>query len=55
MFKNDLIKTEYGIKAKYATTANPQENSLLERIHQVIVNLVRNFELRNDYLDEDEP
>ena len=25
-FKNDLIKNEYGIKAKCETTANPQVN-----------------------------
>ena len=40
-FKNDLIKNEYGIKSKCVTTANPQVNSILESIHQVIANLVR--------------
>ena len=35
--------------------ANPQANSILERIHQVIVNLVRMFDLQNNYLDEDDP
>ena len=29
-FKNDLIEKQYGIKAKCATTENPQENSILE-------------------------
>ena len=54
-FKNGLIKTEYGIKAKCETTGNPQENSILERIHRVIANLIRTFDLNNTYLDEDEP
>ena len=34
---------------------NHQENSILERIHQVIENLVCKFDLKNIYLDEDEP
>ena len=45
-FNNDLIKTEYGIKTMCTTTANTQENSILERIHQVITNLVRMFDLK---------
>ena len=44
VFKNDLIENEYGIKAKCETTENPQANLLLERIHQVIVNLVRMYD-----------
>ena len=43
-FKNDLIKIEYVIKAKCETTENLQANSILETIHQVIVNLVRTFD-----------
>ena len=31
---------KYGIKAKYITTENPQENSILEIVHQFIANLV---------------
>ena len=50
-FKNYLIKTEYGIKDNFATTSNPQVNSILEKLHQVIVNLVRTFDLQNNYLD----
>ena len=53
--KNDLIEKEHGIKANCATTENPQSKSILERIHQVIKNLVRKFELQNNYLDEDDP
>ena len=34
---------------------NPQANSILEKIHQVITNLVRKYDLQNNDLDEDEP
>ena len=30
-------------------------NSVLERIHQVIANLIRTYDLQNNYLDEDNP
>ena len=54
-FKNDLVENEYGIKAKSATTANPQANSILERIHQAIANIVRTYDFQNNYLEEDDP
>ena len=34
---------------------NPQSNSILEIIQQLIVNLVSTFDLQNKYLDKDEP
>ena len=37
------------------TMSNPQENSILEIIQQVIANLVRTHDLKNNYLDEDDP
>ena len=52
--KNDITKTDHGIEAKCATTENPEANSILERIHQVIANLVRTYDLQNKYLDEDD-
>ena len=54
-FKNDLMKKEYGIQVKKATTANPQANSILERVHKVIGNMIRTFELEENYLDQDDP
>lgn len=50
-----MIRDSYGIKKKPITVRNPQANSVLERIHQVIANMVRTFELENNYLDEDDP
>ena len=34
---------------------NPEANSILERIHQVLGNCVRNFDLDEHDLDEDDP
>ena len=53
IFKSDLIRNKYRIKAKSETTANPKENSILERIHQVIANLVCTLGFQNNYLEED--
>ena len=47
-FKNDIIENKYCIKDNCSTTADPQANSILEIIHQVISNLVRNFESQNN-------
>ena len=37
----ELLKNEYPIKRKLITTRNPQANSIVERIHQVVHNMVR--------------
>ena len=50
-----MIKQDYGVKAKPITVRNPQANAIVERIHQVIGNMVRTFELEENYLDEDDP
>ena len=49
------MEGEYGIVAKFATTANPQANSVIERIHQVLGNMLRTFKLEENYLDTDDP
>ena len=53
--KNNQTKNKYGIKAKCATTENPQANSILERIHRVIANFARTFDSQKNYIDEDDP
>jgi len=45
----------YGIKQKPSTSYNPQGNSILERVHQVIGNALRSFELHNEDLNEVNP
>ena len=39
-FGKSLIEDEYGITEKSRTSGNPMSNSVLERIHQVLGNLV---------------
>jgi len=46
---------DYGIKPKPITVRNPQANAICERVHQVIGNIIRTFELQTNYLDEDNP
>ena len=50
-----MIKNDYGIKPKPITVRNPQANAIVERVHQVIGNIIRTFELENNYLDETDP
>ena len=45
-FKRELCEKEYGIKVKMATTANPQANSIVERVHQTLGNMVRSLNLQ---------
>ena len=42
--------------ANPSTSENPMSNTILKRIHQVLGNLVRNFNISNKtYVDEDDP
>src|SRR5687767_7031163 len=50
-----MLVNDYGIKKKPITVRNPQANAVVERIHQVIANMVRMFELETTYLDVDNP
>ena len=46
---------DYGVTRKPITTRNPQANAVIERVHQVIGNIIRTFELQENYLDESNP
>jgi hypothetical protein len=50
-----MITKDYGIKKKPISVRNPQANAIIERVHQTIGNIVRTFELEDNYLDEDNP
>ena len=50
-----MIKEDYGITRKPITVRNPQANAIVERVHQVIGNIIRTFELQDNYLDEEDP
>jgi hypothetical protein len=44
-----------GIKCRPTTSYNPQGNSIIERIHQVMGNMLRAFELEKREPDPDDP
>ena len=50
-----MIKEDYAVKAKPITVRNSQANAIVERVHQVIGNIIHPFELESNYLDEDDP
>ncbi len=50
-----MILHDYGVKAKPIIVRNPQANAIVERIHQVIGNIIRTFNLESNYLDNDNP
>ena len=50
-----MIEQEYGIKTKPASSGNPQANAIIDRIHQVLGNLIRSFTLHNTYVDDADP
>ena len=51
----EMIEKDYRITRQPITTRNPQANSILERAHQTISNILRTFQVNNSKLDLDEP
>ena len=49
-----MIK-DYGITKRPITKRNPQANSIIERIHQTIGNILRTFRVQENELDEEDP
>ncbi|MGH3056092.1 MAG: integrase, partial [Gaiellaceae bacterium] len=45
----------YGIKGQPTTVRNPQANAILERVHQVLANMLRTFELEKQEFDQNNP
>jgi transposase InsO family protein len=45
----------YGIKAKPTTSHNPQANAIIERVHKMVNNMLRSFDLEQENLEEDNP
>jgi transposase InsO family protein len=50
-----MIKEDSAVKAKPITVRNPQANAIVERVHQVIGNIICTFELESNYLDDSDP
>ena len=38
-----MIQADYGIAVKSITSRKPQANSILERVHEIIDNIIRTF------------
>ena len=54
-FRKSPIETENGITPKPKSLENPTSNAVLKQIHQVMGNLVRNSNISETYVDEDDP
>ena len=50
-----MVKDDYGIKRKPITKRNPQANAMIERVHQVLGNLIRSHEVHKTEIDEEDP
>ena len=50
-----LVRNDYGMKTKPITTRNPQANSIIERIHQTIGNMIPTFRMHETEIDENDP
>jgi len=48
-----MLENEYGITKKAITKRNPQANSIIERVHQTIGNMIRTFSVHST--DDDNP
>ena len=54
-FRKFLIEIKYRITAKRTTLGIPTSNVTLEQTQQVLVNLLRNFNINQTYVEEDYP
>ena len=50
-----MIQVDFGITVKPITSRNPQANSILERVHQTIGNIIRTFKVQDMILDDENP
>ena len=48
-------KNEYGLTTRPITARNPQANSIIERVHQTLGNIIRTMELYKQNLDDINP
>eukprot|EP00957_Ditylum_brightwellii_P031760 2408348-Ditylum_brightwellii.AAC.1 len=51
----EMIASDYGVKKKLITARNSQANSIIERIHQTIGNMIRSFEVHDTRIGEKDP
>jgi len=48
----EMIEYDYNIKKKPASTRNPQSNSIIERVHQTLGDMLRTFELPDSEIEQ---
>jgi hypothetical protein len=51
----EQMTKNYGLKTKTGTSYNPQSNGVIERVHQVLGDMLRTFELEDRDLDAKNP
>jgi len=44
-----MIEKDYGITRRGISTGNPQANAILKIIHQTLDNIIRTFEVQQEY------
>ena len=52
--RKPLIKEEYRMTAKPSSLENPTSNAILEKIHQVLGNLVHIYNIETTYVEIDD-
>ena len=49
------MQLNYGLKAQMSTAYNPQGNSIIERVHQVLNDCLRTYQLEDEELKDRDP
>jgi len=44
---SETLKNEYGVKRKIVTSRNPQSNSMIERCHKTLHNMIRSAQIKD--------
>ena len=50
-----MVRNDYEIKSKPITKRKPQANAIIDQVHQTIGNIIRTFQVQDNYLDEHDP
>eukprot|EP00957_Ditylum_brightwellii_P208453 15357515-Ditylum_brightwellii.AAC.1 len=51
----EMVTSNYGVKKKPITARNPKANSIIERIHLTVGNMIRPFEVHGTSIVEKDP
>ena len=50
-----MIQNDCGVKCRPIAVRNPQSNATIERVHQVLGNMARTFNLQENQVEDDDP